>query len=492
MSLPSNGHEVELKLLIDPAEADSLIGSDLFGPPGDVRSMHTVYFDTPALDLAAAGFSLRVRESGGTFVQTVKAFGNEAAGLVARPEWERELPGPEPVLDDERPIRQGMGDRLQMVAPLFEVDVERCSWTLSEGGSVCEVVLDKGVVRAGDRETPLCEIEIELKAGQAADLFALARRIDNVVPVWPGVMTKAERGHRLLGPVRHAVKSQAATLSEGMSSALAFQRIASACLRQFRLNEMQVDPTYPAALHQARVAIRRLRSALSIHKEMLSGGQFAAVRSGLRDIGSTLGEARDLDVLAARLEGSAYLEPVEQARRAAYERAQEALRSQETRALLLDFSEWLSFGAWIDAAQTQALREAPARDASSQILTHLFKRVCKAGRHLDTLDDTARHALRKKAKRLRYAADFYAPLFDDKRSRKRRKRFFAALEAFQDALGALNDLASAPHTIARLDLGEDAVAAISAHGGKGDARGELLAAAATAHDAVDAAKPFWK
>ena len=293
MSFPSNGHEIELKLLIDPAGADRLVESDLFGSPDHVRTMHSVYFDTPALDLAKAGFSMRVRESGGTFIQTVKAFGNEAAGLMARPEWERELPGPEPMLDDERPIWQGLGDRLQMVAPLFEVDVERRSWTLSQGDSVCEVVLDRGHVRAGDRQAPVCEIEIELKAGEAADLFALARRIDGVVPVWPGVMTKAERGHRLLGPVRHAVRSQAATLSEGMSSQLAFQRIASACLRQFRVNEMQVDPTYPAALHQARVAIRRLRSALSIHKEMLAGERLSAIRSAFRDLGSTLGEARE-------------------------------------------------------------------------------------------------------------------------------------------------------------------------------------------------------
>lgn len=490
MSLPSNGHEIELKLLIDPAEADRLVASDLFGGPERVRTMHTVYFDTPSLDLATAGFSLRVRESGGAFVQTVKALGSEAAGLMARPEWERELPGPAPILDDERPIWQGLGDRLQMVAPLFEVDVERRSWTLSQGDSVCEVVLDRGLVRAGDRQAPVCEIEIELKAGEAVDLFALARRIDGVVPVWPGVMTKAERGHRLLGPVRHAVSSQPATLSEGMSSQVAFQRIASACLRQFRLNEMQVDPTYPAALHQARVAIRRLRSALSMYREMLAGERISAMRSAFRDLGSTLGEARDLDVLAARMEGSAYLAPVEQARRSAYERAAEALKSQRTRALLLDFSEWLSFGDWIASAGTQALRLAPARDASAQILSRQFRRVRKAGRHLASLDDDGRHELRKMAKNLRYAAEFYAPLFDDKRSHKRRKRLLDALEALQDALGALNDLAGAPQTITQLDLGADAASQIAGHVG-GDRRDDLLAKAARAHDAIRAAKPFW-
>ncbi|KHJ55732.1 hypothetical protein LA66_03580 [Aureimonas altamirensis] len=490
MSFPSNGHEIELKLLVDPAEADRLVESDLFGSPDHVRTMHSVYFDTPALDLAKAGFSMRVRESGGNFIQTVKALGNEAAGLMARPEWERELPGPEPMLDDERPIWQGLGDRLQMVAPLFDIDVERRSWTLSQGDSVCEVVLDRGHVRAGDRQAPVCEIEIELKAGEAADLFALARRIDGVVPVWPGVMTKAERGHRLLGPVRHAVRSQAATLSEGMSSQLAFQRIASACLRQFRVNEMQVDPTYPAALHQARVAIRRLRSALSIHKKMLAGEQLSAIRSAFRDLGSTLGEARDLDVLAARMEGSAYLAPVEQARRSAYERAAKALKSQRTRALLLDISEWLSFGDWTTSADTQELRQAPARESSSQILSRQFRRVRKAGRHLAALDDEARHDLRKMAKRLRYATEFYAPLFDDKRSRKRRKRLLDALETLQEALGALNDMAGASQTITRLDLGADAASQIARHVG-GDQRDDLLAEAARAHEAIRAAKPFW-
>ena len=242
--------------------------------------------------------------------------------------------------------------------------------------------------------------------------------------------------------------------------------------------------------HQTRVAIRRLRSALSMHKDMLAGEQLSAMRSAFRDLGATLGEARDLDVLAARMEGSAYLEPVEQARRAAYERVAQALKSQRTRALLLDFSQWLSFGDWMVAAGTQTLRQAPARDTSSQILSRQFRKVRKAGRHFETLDVSGRHDLRKMAKRLRYAVEFYAPLFDDKRGRKRQKRLLDALEALQDALGALNDLAGAPQTITRLDLGADAASQIAGHVGE-DKKDDLLAKAARAHEAIRAAKPFW-
>ena len=107
-------------------------------------------------------------------------------------------------------------------------------------------------------------------------------------------------------------------LKKGSSDA--FKRAIHACIRQFRLNEaLLVKNRDPHALHQARVAVRRMRSAFSIFRPMI-GDDGAALRDELKWLASILGNARDLDVLAARMEGSAYLEPVEQARRAAFAR----------------------------------------------------------------------------------------------------------------------------------------------------------------------------
>src|SRR3546814_18410767 len=97
--------------------------------------------------------------------------------------------------------------------------------------------------------------------------------------------------------------------------------------------------------------------------------------------------------------------------------------------------------------------------------------------------DLARHEVRKDAKKLRYASEFFTSLFDRKRERRRHKKFVAALEGVQDKLGALNDLATAPQLLEQLGLADDPDAARLLAGGK---RKALLAAAAAAHvDLID-------
>jgi len=115
--------------------------------------------------------------------------------------------------------------------------------------------------------------------------------------------------------------------------------------------------------------------------------------------------------------------------------------------------------------------------------------VKKGGRHLQKLSDEARHEVRKDAKKLRYASEFFASLFDGKRMRKRKKRFIAALEELQEKLGALNDLVTAPEELRRLDL-EDVPEAESLLDGQG--RADLLLEAADAYEVLIDAKRFWR
>src|SRR3546814_3833396 len=82
------------------------------------------------------------------------------------------------------------------------------------------LVFDRGEAVAGDRKSPICEIELELKDGDPAALFALARRIDTVAPVRLGVQTKAERGYRLTGPVTTMFKAEPVALAGDRRSAV--------------------------------------------------------------------------------------------------------------------------------------------------------------------------------------------------------------------------------------------------------------------------------
>jgi inorganic triphosphatase YgiF len=261
--------EIEIKLDLTPEAVDRLLGSDLLGEPDQFLHQTATYFDTSERALFDRGFTLRIRRTGGSRVQTVKATG-ESASLFARSEWETPLATEQPALDHTSPLVSEFGADLS-IGPQFEVEVERRAWNVVESGSKIEVVLDQGDIVAGDRRSPVREIEIELKDGNPAHLFVFARKIDGVTPFRFGVRSKAERGFVLLDAQPRALKAERLRLERGMTTVSSFRVVAASCFRQFRLNEaILMRARNPEALHQARVAIRRLRSAFSLYKPILA------------------------------------------------------------------------------------------------------------------------------------------------------------------------------------------------------------------------------
>ncbi|MDO7836120.1 CHAD domain-containing protein [Sphingobium sp. HBC34] len=470
--------EIELKLDILPEWTDALLEWPGLPPDNRVESLHATYFDTPDRLLAARGFSLRIRRSGRRRVQTVKASGKGGAGLFARDEWDMPVRGNVPVLDDRNPIAALLGDAVTAIAPIFTVEVERRIWLVNEGDATIELVLDIGMIHAEGRKDPVCEIELELKAGDPSALFALARRIDSDIPVRPGVLTKSERGYRLRDALPGAFKAEPVMCDPATDIGSAFVQVMAACLRQYRLNEALLLRHYRGeALHQARVAVRRLRSALTLFKPVLGKADRMRFRGELRWLGHLLGEARDLDVLLEqRAPGDPHRVTLEQAQADAHARVLDWLGSARVRMLMIDLVEWLASGPVRRKAGAAAAHLAARR------LRRYRRRIAKRGRRLDRLTDEARHAVRKDAKTLRYGAAFFGSLFDRKRQRRRRKTFVAALERMQAELGALNDLVSAPRTLARYGL-VDAPSPVE--------RDALLAAAAKAQADFADCKGFW-
>lgn len=476
--------EVELKLELTPEAADEIEASGLLrGDPETVRQV-SIYFDTPDRDLARRGLSLRIRRSDGKRVQTIKAEGAGAAGLFARSEYECPVENDTPVLDDSTPIRALLGDAADAMVPAFEVRIERRIWSVGERGTVIELVLDRGEVVAGERRAPICEIELELKDGDPAGLFAFARRIDAAAPVRLGVRSKAERGYLLLAPAATKAKAERVRLAGDMTAAQAFGRIVQSCVRQFRLNEaLLAADRGPEALHQARVALRRLRSAFSIFKAMI-GDADADLRAGLRWLASEFGDARNLDVLLERTRAGGLHDRLAAAREAAYGRVDAALSSPRARRLMLDLAERTAGDGWLESPGSAQ----PARAFAGTALSRLRRKVKKDGRDLAAADDRARHEVRKDAKKLRYAAEFFASLFARKGKQRRYKRFVAALEALQDQLGLLNDLATAPEILKKLGVAEDPDAAeLLARGQKQN----LIAKAEAAGEKLFDTKRFW-
>lgn len=482
--------EVELKLELRPQDVDAFLSARWLGGASKIARQRSIYFDTPDQRLAQGGLSLRIRRSGRRRIQTIKANGAGAAGLFARAEWERQVLDDTPILDDATPLRPRLGEAIAELGPVFEVRVERHSWEITHGGATIELVLDRGAVVAGDRRIPVCEIELELKQGPVAALFALARKLDSVVPLRLGVLSKAERGYALIGPMATVFRAERLQLAPAMAAPQAFQHIVQACLRQYRLNEALLLKAHaPEPLHQARVALRRLRSAFSIFRSLVDDETSARLRSELRWLAAELGEARNLDVLLGRSQPGVVHEGLEAARQTTYRRIDEILASPRVRALMLDLVEWAAAGPWLTAAAGAGSPVQPAAAFAAVALDRLRRKVKKRGRHLAAADDETRHAVRKDAKKLRYAAEFFATLFDRKREQRRHRRFVAALERLQDDLGALNDLSTAPEVLTRLGLIDlPGAAALLASG----SRPALLDSAEAAHEALVDAKRFWR
>jgi len=425
-------HEVELKLELSPDDIERLIRQPWLCADETHSQQHlSVYFDTSDHELRKRGYSLRVRSIGDRFVQTVKSL-NGGAGLFDRGEWESGVSGPEPDLQQlaATPLA---GLSLVELQPIIRSDVNRTSCRMRPHGAELELDIDQGAMNASGHELPLSEVEIELVRGEAGAALALAQRIGAAVPVKIGVMSKAERGFALAdGKLGKVVKAEAVPVRAGMNVSEGFATIVSACLRHFRLNEpLVIDRREMEALHQTRVAMRRLRSALSLFRPAISDEKFEGIRNELRWFTGQLGDARNLDVYLTRDLVRAERARLEEKREIAYDQVIAAMESGRFRRLMLDLVAWATVGKWRG--------ETIAEGALEPYLNHRIDRLWAKLRHTRKLEksgDEERHRLRIQIKKLRYALEFAEGLHGHA---DERKKFGKAVQQLQEALGHLND-----------------------------------------------------
>ena len=469
----------------------------------------SVYFDTDKLQLHRKGLSLRVRQIGRHHVQTIKQENSGNTALFARGEWEHNVPSKQLDLDAARETALAplLTKRLcRALKPVFETRVRREIFRMRSGQSDIELSIDKGKVEAGRKSSALCEVELELKQGQAADLFKLAKMLAHEVPVQLAVKSKADRGYALLA----AEKAVPVTFAPKSDVQQAFQIIARACLHQLVANQSLTLAGDEEALHQMRVALRRLRAAISLFSDMLTDPQTEALKSEFKWITGELGPAREFEVLLKRVakpvadrgqdepEAAPISRELREKCEVAIARARMAVESLRFRDLALDTAAWIETGDWTRSPNGAAgiLRRRFAAVATEQ-LRRRWKRILKSGKHLDTLDPQHRHKLRIQAKKLRYAAEFFASVFTRKKSMRRQKDFVESLQQLQDALGELNDIAVNEKLLQRLGGAKRHGGRIrKAFVGRLSAREEarispVLKEAERAYAAFVKAKPFW-
>ncbi|MEO8115101.1 MAG: CHAD domain-containing protein [Phenylobacterium sp.] len=483
--------EIELKFLCAPRDLAAVLAA---APAGDDQSheLISVYFDTPDLDLQKAGASLRVRESGGKRVQTLK----RGEGLC-REEYEQPISGdvPDPELGPLKALlpRDGAG----VLKPSFNVRVSRRQRLVGYGGAQIELALDVGEVRGGRRASPISEVELELKRGPPKALFELARELARAAPLYLSFEGKAARGQALVaGAPVLALRKARVELARDATAAEAFQAIARNALAQIAGNAALLREAPDAeAVHQLRVAARRLRSAISTFAPVLGDG--GAVKAELRWLAKACDNARNLHVFAAEtLEPAqgladapaglaALAAAVEAARAPAEGLAYETVGSARFRNLLIEATAWVETGDWLSAADGGGSARAFAADS----LERRRRKLLKRGRSLKRADDAGRHAARIEAKKLRYAVEAFESLFRAKAA----QRFIERLKALQDELGALNDLATAETLIEGLALEPAAAfAAGELVGLKAAGKSRRVGRAARAFDRLADTDRFWR
>jgi triphosphatase len=239
------------------------------------------------------------------------------------------------------------------------------------------------------------------------------------------------------------VKANAVSLEMSMKAEDALRLIGEDCLAQLQGNrEMVLHGDDIEGVHQMRIALRRLRSALGVFSKVIDKQQAAGLGEELNWIAELLGKARDLDVfltetlppilkqldqhpglLALRNKATA-------AQGKAYNEARKAIRSLRYQHLLL------RVGALLKNLHVSQ-QSIPVGELAANMLQRRYKQLREHGKQLHRMDAGERHLARIASKKLRYTAEFFASLYPLDKT----VPFIKGLCGLQNVLGALNDVA---------------------------------------------------
>ncbi len=455
--------ESELRLAGDPEILSAIFESPLLKPEGDGREkavdLESRYFDTRDRDLLARGLAFRIRTNGAGCVQTLKSGDDARGALTRRGQWEMAIDGDRPKLDA---LPKAARTRLPAAAfesglqLAFVTRVHRRVREVGIGDGRVEAALDLGVIETGGGGLPIAEIELELLDGPADSLYELALELQALGPLHLETRSKSTRAFDHIADMPpNARRATALDLRPDDSVDDAMSVIFQNGFEQWLGNQAAaIDGRDPEGVHQMRVALRRLRSAFSMFRGMIPPDQFVWLQASAKETIGALGPARDWDVFRREL-----LTPVLEARpgdpalialrdrvrargRAGCRQARRHLEGAAYTRFALRFGQWLERRAWREGAgdgKAAERRSQPMADFAGELLGKRRRRALRKGRKFADLPTERRHELRIALKKLRYAVEFFQPLYDKKAVRP----FLRSVKALQEDLGHLNDVAVA-------------------------------------------------
>lgn len=450
----SRHDETERKYDPGPAAFPTLVGVDgvtAMSQPVE-HDLSAVYFDTAGLDLARHGITVRRRTGGDDAGWHLKL----PAGVDTRTEV-RLPPGRATKTVPARLLASVRGlVRDRDLIPVARLSTRRREYALVGGdgdsdghGVVASVCVDE--VHAERLVGPAyvedwLEWEVELVEGTAPLLDALEERLLAAGAVRA---TSASKLLRTLGDLVPAPRKQPSRkrLARGTAGDLVLAHVAEHT-EELLTQDARLRADEPGSVHKLRIAARRLRSALKTYGPLLESSSADEVGEELRWLGQVLSGARDAQVLRERLHELVSREPEELVMGPVAQRidddlsaAYQAGRKEGLKALdseryfrLLDGLDVLVLLPTLTARSA-----APAKDVVPRLLQRDAKRLRRAvrevaGTHDPGSRDLALHEARKKAKRLRYAADSAVPVLP-----RGAMKLAAQAKKIQEALGDHQD-----------------------------------------------------
>lgn len=449
--------EIEIKLAATPESLEKIraMQFDDVGNTGDwqSQSLHNTYFDTAHCHLRDAEIGVRIRRRNGECVQSVKSAGRIIGGLYQRNESEVEVPGGEPdILAVEEPylqiiLEEAVEEDGELQA-IFTTGFTRHTRLLGYAdGSQIELALDAGKISCGDLHTDICEVELELKAGDSRHLFELGEKLIGELSLVLDSSSKAERGYILCKD--HDPGERRFTMVEldpAKSAEEAFEAIGYAGLRHWQFFEKQLRRRHTSRsvvqMHRALLFIQHMYSVFGTLLPRHAG-------TGLRDswarvthaMSPVYEKARQTEWLATlKTRGHELPADNEFEAQLAQELEQEIRRfigfldSPGYNKLMLGLSRWLYRREWRGEIKEQAegRLQKSIRTFAGKQLDHVMHDLTRT---MHPKNDLLVEEYCEQEAKLARALDiglFFGSLFDNKNRQEFRQHWLDLLESIRD------------------------------------------------------------
>lgn len=432
-----------IRLRLDSKDVSVFLQHPLLSGAPKRRRVHQTHFDTP--DQAIAGIGLSVDE---TRVLRKTMLSVQEAGNNLHLWTAPTTPGTFDfaTLIDDPETAERLAQFAGMLVPMYAIDTSQRQWPVQIRSAQVDITLEEGTLSAGNdnaqRTESICEIELRLTNGKPAALFGVARLLSRQVRLHPITDTLAQRAlafsvSKSPGPI----KAKRVKIDAKESVINVFNHVAWLCLKQLQDNEAGVfAPNNVEYIHQARVALRRLRTALRLFESELPPGFSDKWGQAWRDVGEQLGNARNWDVFCSEILPAITADlgdhpDVIQLK--AFAQAERQKAHAETQKWLRGRRYSLTMVAFCEALLMLPDRTPNRIDGfADKALKKRHQRFCRGARIAHTLNGEQRHEVRIDLKKLRYTLDFFESLYPQKKL----QGFLTGLAETQELLGHMNDL----------------------------------------------------